>query len=392
MDPIASVIDGNMCTGCGLCAEAEGMKMNPEGFLRPVRWVTDRRIQACCPGLQVDHGNREADYDPAWGPILSCETAFSTDPAIRQAGSSGGVITALATHLLRTGQVDEVIQIGASPTEPLRNRTFRHDDPGQALRHAGSRYAPSAPLEHIRSLLGNGRKYLFIGKPCDTAALRALMNSDPAARKQFPVLLSFMCAGVPSEQATHDILARFDVQPGEVSEFRYRGNGWPGLTRITTDSGQEHTLTYNESWGTILNKKLQPRCKVCADGIGEAADIVCADAWHASDKGYPSFEEQDGRSLMLVRTAAGRQLVQTALQAGAIASQPYPVDEIATIQPYQLNRKRTSLARSAAVRLTGGHVPRFKGYQLLGNAAGAGLRNNLKTFLGTVKRRMSGRL
>src|SRR3712207_7050821 len=38
------------------------------------------------------------------------------------------------------------------------------------------------------------------------------------------------------------------------------------------------------------------RCKICPDGTGEFADIVCADAWYGKD-GYPDFAEREGRSL-----------------------------------------------------------------------------------------------
>lgn len=51
-------------------------------------------------------------------------------------------------------------------------------------------------------------------------------------------------------------------------------------------------MSYNESWGNILGKYLQKRCKICPDGIGEFADIVCADAWHGDKSGYPNFEEK----------------------------------------------------------------------------------------------------
>ena len=53
----------------------------------------------------------------------------------------------------------------------------------------------------------------------------------------------------------------------------------------------ERTMSYHNSWGKILSRHVQHRCKICADGTGNPADLVCADAWHADDEGYPLFEE-----------------------------------------------------------------------------------------------------
>ena len=47
----------------------------------------------------------------------------------------------------------------------------------------------------------------------------------------------------------------------------------------TLRDGSERSTSYHESWGNILSKHVQHRCKVWADGTGVAADLVCADAW-----------------------------------------------------------------------------------------------------------------
>ena len=51
-------------------------------------------------------------------------------------------------------------------------------------------------------------------------------------------------------------------------------------------------MSYAQSWGEILTKHVQFRCKVCPDGSGGFADVACADAWYGDERGYPSFEEE----------------------------------------------------------------------------------------------------
>ncbi len=390
---IKNVLKNNMCSGCGLCSEQEkDMQIDALGFLRPVKPIEDDISLNCCPGIKVEQ-TQDSDYDSIWGAILASYTGYSLNSDVRKMGSSGGVLTALLTSLLETNVVDAIIQVGASDINPLRNQVVITQDSCELIKNAGSRYAPSSPLSVVRSLMGNGKKYAIVAKPCDIAALRALTERDTSVKEQFPVLLSFMCAGIPSEKATYDILNKFKVDMKEVKSFRYRGDGWPGLTTAVDLQGKAYSMPYNESWGSILNRKLQVRCKICVDGTGELADIVCADAWHESKDGYPSFEEKQGRSLILVRTAQGKNVLEKAVSEGFVGLEgEYPVSNLPKIQPYQMNRKKTLLARIFALKLFGVTTPKYKGFYLFRLMFKTNPAVSLKIFLGTFVRKMKGRL
>ncbi|EGD9748570.1 TPA: Coenzyme F420 hydrogenase/dehydrogenase, beta subunit C-terminal domain [Escherichia coli] len=393
MKKIAQVIESGMCVGCGFCTEnPNDMDINKEGYYRPISFIDDSLSQLVCPGKSISHNNSMAPYNLLWGPVVSCESGNAVDPDIRHKGSSGGVLTAIAVYLVDSGLVDAIIQVGVSVDNPIRNETYIMKSQEDILKCAGSRYSPSSPLSVIRSLLGNGTRYAVIGKPCDIAAMRTLVNSRQEFQEQFPYLLSFMCAGVPSEEGTRNILERWHIKHEHLISFRYRGDGWPGLTKAITDDGEEFTMTYNESWGGVLNRYLQPRCKLCADGIGEAADIVCADAWYSTTNGYPSFIEKEGRSLTIARTLKGRQLLDLALNKNVISLTPFNISDLEKIQPYQANRKQTANVRRWAVMLLGGSVPNFKGYSLNKLMFRAPIKITLKAFFGTLIRKMKGRI
>lgn len=393
MRNVSEVLKAGMCSGCGLCAKnSQAMQIDSIGYFRPKELINDTISNKTCPGRQVSHYNNEAPYSLLWGPILNCELGYALDEHIHHQGSSGGVLTALLVYLLESKSVDAVIQVGVSEENPIRNATYIHTSKEEVISCAGSRYAPSAPLSVIRELIGNGKTYAVVGKPCDIAAMRALVQEFPQYQEQFPYLLTFMCAGIPSEAGTLAILKQFGIRQEDLISFRYRGDGWPGLTKAVTHEGKMHTMTYNESWGTVLNRHLQPRCKLCADGIGEAADIVCGDAWHASENGYPSFEEQEGRSLALSRTSQGRALLDAALKARAIMLTPYQLEELAKIQPFQVNRKQTALVRKLAVGLLSGKSPAYQGYRLWALTLSSGFKVSIKAFIGTLVRKIKGRI
>jgi coenzyme F420 hydrogenase subunit beta len=392
---LTRALRGNLCTGCGLCAsiggDAVAMTMVAPGYLRPHQSATlapeaEAGIAAACPAVTIDERPAAPHDDPLWGPWFSCGTGFSTDAALRHQASSGGMISGLLTHALATGQVDFVVQTGADPDAPLGNRTCISDTAADVFDAAGSRYTASAPLAELDRWLAMPGKFAFVGKPCDVTALRARARTDPRVDAKVPVMLAFFCAGIPSAAGTRRILDRIDAPEADVATFRYRGDGWPGFATATLKDGTTRRMSYADSWGDILSKEVQFRCKICPDAVGGSADVAAADAWYGDERGYPSFEEQDGRSLVMARTAAGQTLLDGAVAAGAIVTEPLDIAEIAKMQPSQARRKRELVSRLAALAVAGRPVPRYRGVSLWAAAAREGLPGHARSFAGLLRR------
>jgi coenzyme F420 hydrogenase subunit beta len=391
------VSKGGLCTGCGLCAAlsdgAFALEEQAPGYLRPpseasLPIAAERRVAGACPG------NRVAPWpiwaDPYWGPMATCQTGHATDQEVRLLGSSGGALSALAITALEAGLVDGVVHVAADPEQPTRNVTVISRDRESVLAAAGSRYAPSSPLDQLEELLGSGERFLFIGKPCDVSALSALAEHDPRVARTFPYRLSFFCGGIPSFAGTGRILSAMGLAGLKLISFRFRGNGWPGLTEARTVDGELATMRYADSWGRYLSKEVQYRCKICPDAVGGVADIVAADAWYGGESGYPSFDEQDGRSLVIGRSSAGGQLLELARVQGAIALEPLDPAEIELMQPAQARRKRLVLARVAAARTLARPVPQIAGTMVGTAARSAGFLETIKNYLGSLRRIILG--
>lgn len=300
-------------------------------------------------------------------------------------------MTGTALYLLETGQIDFVVHVRGSTTHALENEVVFSRNRESLLGGAGSRYSPAAPAAAIPRALAEPGRFAFIGKPCDVAAVRKMLDARPELNARIPYLLSFMCAGTPSAHGTIEIIKKFSLDPAQVVEFRYRGRGWPGTTAARTKDGAEAQMDYNTAWGKILNRHLQPRCKICADGTGEFADLVGADAWYGKD-GYPDFAERDGRSLVIARTLKGEGLLGNAAASGHLVVETFEPSQITPIQPYQVKRKRSLLARLLALKVMQRRTPRYKGMHLWRLAVSAGPVENLKVFLGSVKRIAGNRL
>lgn len=399
---LQSIIDAELCSGCGLCtslmsSSGARMRMTERGYLRPefdrpLTDAEDRRLSEVCPGNILDLHAEGRRMEGEWGPVVELATGHAIDPDIRFKSSSGGAITALCTHLLASGTAEFIVHVGAPHTLPWLNETVISTTREQVLARTGSRYAPSAPLDDIAAHLESGRKFAVVGKPCDIAALRMHARRDPRIDTHVTAMIAFMCGGIPGRKGIELLLEKMKAPHAKIKTFRYRGFGWPGQTTAKMKDGTERRMSYAEAWGDTLSSHVQLRCKICPDGIGMFADIVCGDAWYGDEKGYPQFDEADGRSIVLARTQRGADLLASARTANSIATEPMNVSELAKMQPYQLRRIRLTLSRLLALWLSGRPVPNFRGLHLLHAAFRAGLKANFKSFAGTLRRAWLNRL
>lgn len=395
---VTRVLRGELCTGCGLCAalapDAIRMENLPPGYARPVQTggVTaeaERAIADSCPGAVVAEWGGAPNIHPYWGPWRQVLTGAATDPDVRFEGSSGGAISAILIHALESGLVDRVLHIAADPQDPTRNVTAISRTPQEVVARAGSRYTSSSPMAAIEAALSEGGTLAFVGKPCDASALRRLARTDPRVERHVPLVISFFCGGIPSHAGVGRILEALAVAPDDVTDFRYRGRGWPGAC-VARTADRSAEMSYADSWGGYLSKEVQFRCKICPDAVGGVADIACADAWYGDDAGYPSFDEQEGRSLIVARTEAGERLLADALSAGRVTVSPLAVEEIDKMQPAQARRKRVVLARVASLPFAAQPRPRMAGLSVVEAARRATLRETAQNLLGTLRRTLKG--
>lgn len=395
------VAKGALCSGCGGCAfvapDEIRMEQQPPGFLRPRQTApisadAEALIREICPGVGQSVEAQGRRDDVLWGPYETMVTGHALDEEIRFTASSGGGLSALLLHLVTSGRVDAVVHNAADQDLPVGNVPVISATRAEILHGAGSRYAPSAPLAGLSGLRDDPRRFAFVGKPCDVAAMRALCQRDPAMALKFPVLASFFCAGVPSLKGAEEVLTHLGTTPQNVTAFRYRGHGWPGRATATTRDGETPSMTYHDSWGKILSHHVQHRCKVCADGTGVAADLVCADAWESDENGYPLFEEQDGTSLIVARTALGAEILNEAVKARAVDVQSFDIKDLSSIQPGQYSRRRSLLARLSGLALLGKPIPRYRGLHIRAASRFNGLKANVKNTLGMMRRVIQGRV
>jgi coenzyme F420 hydrogenase subunit beta len=167
----------------------------------------------------------------------------------------------------------------------------------------------------------------------------------------------------------------------------YRGDGWPGDFRVTTDDGRTAAISYEESWGGVLTKNRQWRCLICPDHTGEFADLSIGDPWYRRWR-----LSEPGRSLVVVRTETGRRLLESALAGGAIAGRVLDLDRLPQSQPGLQSTRGAVWGRVLTMRLLGLPAPRFRGMPAFRLWWRLSWREKLTSTVGTARRVRARRL
>ncbi len=371
---IKDVVESHLCCGCGACAYMcpEAFEMRDEHHFgrRPAvntDAAHDRDAQqalSVCPGAALEHDPAQleaaslTELASAWGPVYGIWEGYAADPEVRYSGSSGGAVTALALYCLEKGGMHGVLHTKADGDIPYLNTTVMSRSRKDLLSATGSRYAPASPCEKLGMIEDAPASCVFVGKPCDVAATRRARKLRPELDRKMGVTIGFFCAGTPSTEGTLEMLRQMGIaDPASLVSLRYRGNGWPGMTTAVFRNGvREETrdLTYQQSWGDVLSRYQQGRCKVCADHTGEFADISVGDPW------YRDVEEGEaGQSLVLARTPLGEEIIQGAVDAGYLTLTRVEPSVLPASQPNLLRTRGAVWGRILALRLMGANAPRY---------------------------------
>jgi coenzyme F420 hydrogenase subunit beta len=401
---LKDVVDWDLCTGCGACYYAcsesavslvniDTLGIRPQFNLPACAACT--KCLSICPGYLVDANTNVAadlmplrsEADHAFGRALEIWEGHASDPEMRYSASSGGILTALALYCLEQEKMNFVLHTGMNEERPLENKTVKSRTRDELMTRTGSRYAPASPCEGLAAIEESDGPCVFIGKPCDVAAVSMLRSERPKLDRNLGLVLTFFCAGTPSTQGTRHLAESLKILPDQIDSVRYRGEGWPGrFTIIYDDERQNQSLSYAESWGELTHYR-SLRCNLCPDGLGRLADISCGDAWeNSTDNGNP------GLSLVVVRTVRGQHILRGAIAANYVQLRPVTSDNVFAAQKSLLTRRTEIFGRLVSLKFFGIPLPRFSGFSLLRSWLRLPLGRMAKTILGTAKRVMVRRL
>lgn len=323
MNNIQTVSENHICTACGACAlicpkSAVIMEETPAGFL--TAQVTDACINCgqcrkVCPSIP-ENTSKFISEDPLHGAYYAAYTAYATDPALRQNGQSGGLVTALLCHLLEEKQIDGAAVAGWNADKRRPEPRIAHTRE-EILASAGSYYTQFAMLPILK---GKHERLAAVALGCQTEALKLLASLHPELLPEYTIGL--ICAGQNSGHMIDDICAEAKLDAPDAFRFRDKSTGgWPG--EITLKHGEETVTLPNAYRHSIKPVYECHRCLACFDQMNTNADLVCGDPWGLEGRYGP-----EGCTAVLARTKKGLELLNSAQKAGVIHLDPLSPEEL----------------------------------------------------------------
>lgn len=255
-----------------------------------------------CLGCNHCHNICPVNAPPALTAPFSWKQGWASDPVLRKSAASGGVASAIETSFVKHGGIvySCLFQNGKFQFE-------KAETPEKIRRFAGSKYVKSNPegiYADIRRFLNNGRKILFVGLPCQSAAVR---NFTGGHKNLY--LIDLVCHGAPSpkllDMFLHDrgfaLKNTRQISFRKKHKFQLSADGrtvasegvWDSYTTAFCDG-----ISYTES------------CYSCRYAqLDRASDLTLGDSWGSR---LPASEQKSGVSLILCQSRKGEELLSMA--------------------------------------------------------------------------------
>lgn len=319
------ITDRSKCCGCTACVNACPAQCivmrrdREEGFDYPVAnpdlCLRCGKCEAVCPVL-----NPMEVVKPEQALAVRCEEFVGCS-------SSGGVFPALAKAVIDDGGVvfgavmERDFIVGHTEAETME----------EVQRMRGSKYVQSdlyGTFMDAEQCLGDGRKVLFTGTPCQIAGLKKYLGKD------YDNLLAIdtACHGVPGpgvwEMYVKALQGRVKSDMASVN-FRDKSRSWRhyAMTCKDSDNNAVRSVSADDDPYMALfmqDMTLRPSCYACPSRGRSGSDLTLADLWSVA-LSLPALDDDRGVSGVLVNSDRGREYIET-IKAGT--KQELPLEAV----------------------------------------------------------------
>lgn len=369
-DFVDKIVKGKTCTGCGLCV---GLDESGESFMEdskygPIPLINKKSIlpgiiRKACPGSQLNYPELYKDfykqYPESWltGHIHSVYQGFSNEKEIRTNSASGGILTHVMVHLLKTKKIDAALVVKQGIPFPEKARIIVANTLEEVLSASQSVYVPVATLD-ILNKLEPGKKYAITCLPDQAAALRRLqVNGNEKALQIKYIIGPYTGTALYPAAITYYLKSKGVKKNDRITSLKWRAGEWPGYLEIKTASGKvfkSKKVYYNFLIPFfVTNTSLQSM-----DFTNEFADLAVGDAW--SEK-YEKLGH--GFSVVVARTKEMDIILNEMSDAGLITLEKKDLEFASSMHGHMIDfKKRGSYIRNKMRRICGKKAPSF-GYK-----------------------------
>lgn len=302
--------DSDLCTGCSLCyaicpREAISMERNNEGFLYPKidssKCIKCNKCSTNCPQLK-----KEKKTD-----LSSTFYYAHADKKMRSKGSSGGIFSSIAEHLLDKGY--SVYAATFNDCFSLKHDKVMSKDELEKFRY--SKYIQSDIrniYKDIKNDLFNKRKVLFIGTPCQVDAIKHFTDYSDLL-----FTMDLVCYGVGSNAIFDDFLHKKEKEyKSNASKIIFRkkilGEAEGFMTILFANKKKYKKLFFNTEFGMpfcnrLISRKSCYKCKYSS--FERTGDITLGDYRRSNTIACSPRALKKGISLIRTNTTKGKAIL-----------------------------------------------------------------------------------
>ena len=308
------ICNPDQCTGCGLCAarcpkQCISMKFGKMGHLYPdidqSLCIDCGLCQRGCPSL---HDIKSSYPQKAYAAWAKNNDEYRTS-------TSGGAAAVLSRYILSKGGV--VYGCAVLPHAIIEH--VRVDKEKDLALLKGSKYVQSNILKCIPLLkkdVKDGRPVLFIGTPCQVAAIKQMYKVVP----ENLYLVDLICHGTPSaEYLRYYLKNRLHLELNRITKILFRLPDAFAIKVFAKDSvlyrGKNlWTNRYKDEYYNLFidGYTYRSSCYTCHYAKPERiSDITIGDFWGLGAKEDADYipEHKDGISCVLPITDKGQELI-----------------------------------------------------------------------------------
>ncbi len=361
------IIRAGLCIGCGACvsrsSDAASMRFDSFGQIKPFGpkgWMTSSSTEfnSICPFSPdaINEDQLAAELFPAAesadeliGRFQGAYVGYAAESDFRSRGSSGGLVTWVATELFRRKLVDGVAHVVSVDDPQADGRFFRYEisrTEDEIRRGAKSRYYPIELSSILKQITSTPGRYLVVGIPCFIKAVQLLRRKDPILRKRIAFTLGLFCGHMKSARFVESFAWQMKVPIHEVArvDFRYKDPSRPANwynARLTLRDGS----VVNKDWWHLADGDWgagffqNSACDYCDDVVAETADISFGDAWVE-----PYSSDGRGTNVVVVRSPEIGSLLNDAIAAGRLHLENVGADFVVETQAAGFRQRREGLA------------------------------------------------
>lgn len=358
------IVSSGMCIGCGICvAQSAGtsMKFDAFGQLKPQgpsHWFRNpsESFSNTCPFSP--EAKNEDDISAALFPALSRHPSIGhyktnyvghvSEDDFRMQGSSGGMVTWVATELMRKGLIDGVAHVVATETPQTEERFFKYRISRivQEVREgAKSRYYPVELSEILRTIKDIPGRYAIVVIPCMVKAINLLRRNDPVYRERIRFTLGLFCGHMKSTRFVESMAWQMKIPVDQIKKVEFR-NKYPERpanwynTKLTLHNGREYTKDWwhlkDGDWGAGFF--MNSACNFCDDVVAETADVSFGDAWIE-----PYASDGKGNNVIVVRSSEIDEIITAGIMENRLKLEEVNAEFVGQTQAAGLRQRREGL-------------------------------------------------